>query len=71
MANHRRVNNVGWVNDQNYRKDDETPLLAVVGDPYTEALRLPNTLATNLEHRLRVYRGVFFNLLGVAFHWPL
>jgi hypothetical protein len=60
-VNHRRVNNAGWVNDQNYRKEDETPLLAVVGDSYVEALMVPygNTfygrLAEKLEGRLRVY----------------
>jgi hypothetical protein len=61
MVNYRRVNNAGWVNDQNYRKDDETPLLAVVGDSYIEALMVPyaktlyGRLAKNLEGRLRVY----------------
>jgi hypothetical protein len=61
MINHRRVNNAGWVNDQNYRKDEETPLLAVVGDSYIDALMVPyaetlyGRLAKNLEGRLRVY----------------
>jgi hypothetical protein len=61
LVNHRRVNNAGWVNDQNYRKEDETPLLAIIGDSYVEALMVPygNTLygrlAKELEGRQRVY----------------
>jgi hypothetical protein len=61
MVNHRRVNNMGWVNDQNYKKDDRTPLLAVIGDSYIEALmvRYDKTiygrLAKELDGRLRVY----------------
>jgi len=61
MVNHRRVNNMGWVNDQNYKKDDKTPLLAVIGDSYIEALMVPydktayGRLAKELDGRLRVY----------------
>jgi hypothetical protein len=61
MVNRRRVNNDGWVNDQTYRKDDQTPLLAIVGDSYIEALMVPyaqtlyGRLAEKLAGRLRVY----------------
>jgi hypothetical protein len=61
MVNHRRVNDAGWVNDQNYRKDDEKPLLAIIGDSYVEAMMVPyaqtlyGRLASNLQGRLRVY----------------
>lgn len=61
MVNHRRVNDAGWVNDQNYRKDDETPLLAIIGDSYVEAMMVPyaqtlyGRLAGELKGRLRVY----------------
>jgi hypothetical protein len=61
MVNHRRVNNAGWVNDQDYRKNDETPLLAIIGDSYIEAMMVPyaktlyGRLAKQLEGRLRVY----------------
>jgi hypothetical protein len=61
MANHRRVNNAGWVNDQIYRKHHETPLIAVIGDSYVEALMVPyaktlyGRIANKLEGRLRVY----------------
>lgn len=61
MVNHRHVNNDGWVNDQNYKKDDHTPLLAIIGDSYIEALMVPyaktlnGRLAKELNDRLRVY----------------
>jgi hypothetical protein len=61
MVNHRRVNNDGWINDQDYKKDDQTPLLAVIGDSYVEAAMVPyaktlyGRLAEKLEGRFRVY----------------
>jgi hypothetical protein len=61
LVNRGRVNNAGFVNDQDYRMDDETPLLAVVGDSYIEALMVPYAgtvqarLAERLAGRLRVY----------------
>lgn len=61
MVNRRRVNNTGWVNDQDYQKEDMKPLLAVVGDSYIEALMLPydktmyGRLARQMDGRLRVY----------------
>ena len=61
MANRGHINNAGFVNDQDYRKDDKTPLLAVVGDSYIEAAMAPygqtlhGRLAKNFEGRLRVY----------------
>src|SRR5262245_20909138 len=61
MVNRGRVNNAGFINDQEYRKDDDTPLLAIVGDSMIEAqmVAYPDTLqgrlAKALEGRLRVY----------------
>ena len=61
MGDCGRVNNAGFVNDQVYRKEDEPPLLAVVGDLYIQAAMVPypetlhGRLASNLEGRLRVY----------------
>ena len=61
MLNHRRVNNAGWVNDQDYHHQDDTPLLAVVGDSYVEAMMVPYAktfyghLASTFGGRLRVY----------------
>jgi hypothetical protein len=61
MSQRGHVNNAGFVNDQDYRKDGETPLLAVVGDSYIEAAMVPypetlqGRLAENLKGRLRVY----------------
>ena len=60
-VNRGRVNNAGWVNDQDYRKDDATPLLAVVGDSFIEAQMVPYAetmqarLAKALEGQFRVY----------------
>lgn len=40
IVNEIRVNNAGFVNDQDYTIDD-TPLLAVIGDSYIEAAMVP------------------------------
>ena len=61
LANTGRINNAGFVNDQPYRRDDGTPLLAVVGDLYIEAWIIPyaetmhGRLASNVDGKLRVY----------------
>jgi len=61
LANRGRVNNAGFVNAQNYHKDGETPLLAVIGDSYIEAAMVPypetmhGRLARAMEGKLRVY----------------
>ena len=61
MVNYRRVNNAGWVNDQDYQHQAETPLLAIVGDSYIEAMMVPyaetlyGRLASTLDGRFRVY----------------
>jgi hypothetical protein len=36
-VNRGRVNNAGWINDQDYSRDDPQPLVAVIGDSYIEA----------------------------------
>src|SRR5262249_38159509 len=56
-----RVNNAGWVNDQDYARDAATPLIAVVGDSYIEAQMVPyaetmqGRLAAALQGCARVY----------------
>jgi hypothetical protein len=61
LANRGRVNNAGFINDQDYSKNGDTPLLAVIGDSYIEApiVQYPETihgrLAKSLEGQLRVY----------------
>jgi len=61
LASRGHVNNAGFVNDQDYQKDDRLPLLAVVGDSMIEAAMLPyrdtvhGRLAKALAGRLRVY----------------
>lgn len=41
LVNRLRVNNAGFVNDQDYRKESPRPLIAVVGDSYVEAAMVP------------------------------
>lgn len=61
LANRGHVNNAGFVNDQDYRKDGGSPLLAVVGDSMIEAAMVPyrdtlhGRLAKLLDGKLRVY----------------
>jgi hypothetical protein len=61
VANRGRVNNAGFVNDQDYQKNGELPLLAVIGDSMIEAAMVPyrdtlqGRLADALAGKLRVY----------------
>ncbi len=65
-VNRGRVNNAGWVNDQDYRKPeprsgDAEPLIAVIGDSFIEAQMVPyvetlqGRLARALAGEFRVY----------------
>lgn len=57
----KRVNNFGFVNDQDYDPEAGEPLLAVVGDSYVEAVQVEHhhtfhgLLADALRDRARVY----------------
>jgi hypothetical protein len=59
--NRGRINNAGFINDQDYDPADRRPLLAVVGDSYIEALMVPfrQTLHARMQdcigERGRVY----------------
>lgn len=61
QVNRGRVNNAGWVNDQDYHRDAALPLIAIIGDSYIEAEMVPyagtvqGRLAAALEGRFRVY----------------
>ena len=61
MVNRGRVNNAGFINDQDYVHQDATPLLAVIGDTYIQAQMVPydKTLHGRLQaaahKRFRVY----------------
>jgi hypothetical protein len=61
LVSHVRVNNDGWVNEQDYQKEDPIPLLAIIGDSFIEADAVPyaqtvqGRLAEALKARLRVY----------------
>lgn len=61
LVNRGHVNNAGFVNDQDYHKDDSLPLLAVVGDSMIEAAMVPyretvhGRLAKALAGKSRAY----------------
>ena len=61
VVNQVRVNNYGYVNDQDYHPTDASPLLAVIGDSYVEATAVPyaktlhGRLAKALKGTGRVY----------------
>ena len=61
MQNEVRSNNYGFINNQDYYPRDTSPLVAVIGDSYVEAVMVPykNTmhglLAKKLARRTRVY----------------
>src|SRR5205085_2215332 len=61
LVNRGHVNNAGFVNNQDYQREKESPLIAVVGDSYIEAAMVPfgetmhGRLAAALDGRLRVY----------------
>ena len=56
-----KINNFGFVNDLDYDPDAQSPLLAVIGDSFVEALQVPfrdtcaGRLATRLDGTARVY----------------
>ena len=68
-VNRGRINNYGFVNEQDYDTTHRTPLLAVVGDSYVEALMVPygetlhGLLGSAVGSRGRVYS---FGLSGAS-----
>ncbi|HEX5864710.1 MAG TPA: hypothetical protein VF014_10745 [Casimicrobiaceae bacterium] len=61
IVNRIRINNAGYVNDQDYDATDPRPLVAVVGDSYVEASMVPprdtlhSRLAAAFAPAVRVY----------------
>jgi len=61
IAAKKHVNNYGFVNDQDYVPEQNTPLLAIIGDSYVEATQVENRatmhglLAATIAERGRVY----------------
>ncbi|MBI5774608.1 MAG: hypothetical protein HZA89_12800 [Verrucomicrobia bacterium] len=61
LVNQLRINNDGFVNDQDYEARYDSPLFAVVGDSYIEAAMIPyaetvqGRLAAAVDGRGRVY----------------
>lgn len=59
-ANKKRVNNAGFMNQQDYISESTVPLLAVVGDSFIEAMQVPDNatypaLLQTEPEKLRVY----------------
>lgn len=64
-----RINNAGFVNDQDYDSTSSTSVLAVVGDSYVEALmvKYPETVQGRLAQRLGSSARVYsFGMSGAA-----
>ncbi len=61
LANRGRINNDGFINDQDYVTADRPPLVAVIGDSFIEAAMVPygqtlqGRLSQDFQGRLRVY----------------
>lgn len=69
MVNRGHVNNLGYVNDQDYTSDPKRPLIAVIGDSYIEALMVPypDTLQGRLAKALKDQASVYsFAASGAA-----
>lgn len=60
-ANRGRVNNDGFVNDQDYDPTDTRPLLAIVGDCFIEAAMVPSrdTVQARLAEQIRATGRVY------------
>jgi hypothetical protein len=75
-ARKRKVNNVGFISDQAYDNSAKTPLIAIVGDSYIEAMQVDylDTAEANLlakcEPNARVYSfGAQFAPLSQYLSW--
>lgn len=69
LSNSGRINNYGFVNDQDYDPDAPLPLVGVIGDSYIEAIMVPyaDTLHARLAERLAGSARVYsFGLYGSA-----
>lgn len=61
LVNEVRVNNEGFVNNEDYHVVENMPLLTIVGDSYVEAMMVPfedtfmARLAKTWQHKLNVY----------------
>src|SRR5499426_2263567 len=66
LVNRARINNDGFINDEDYVENDPRPLLAVVGDSYVEAAMVPNqqTFYRRLADQLKNGRVYSFGASG-------
>ncbi len=67
-VNRVRVNQQGFVNKYDYDADPPTPVLAVIGDSYVEAMMVPHeeTLFGRLENDARSQYGDAFRVYSFA-----
>jgi hypothetical protein len=72
----RQVNNAGFISDQGYKKADKTPLIAIVGDSYIEAMQVDYSdtaeahLLTKCAPHARIYSfGAQFAPLSQYLSW--
>jgi len=61
LVNRARINNDGFINDEDYVENDPRPLLAVVGDSYVEAAMVPNqqTLYRRLGDQIKAKGRIY------------
>ena len=66
MTNKVHVNNMGFVNRQDYVREDPRPLMAVIGDSYIEAMMVPQdkTCYARLEQLEPQWRFYSFGISG-------
>lgn len=76
IVNRVRTNNLGFVNDQDYVTDPPSPLLALIGDSYVEALMVPfhdsvaGRLLTRSTRSERVY-SFGTSSSALSNYWPM
>jgi len=75
-ARKRQVNNAGFISDQSYDREAQTPLIAMVGDSYIEAMQVDYVdtaeaqLSANCSQHARVYSfGAQFAPLSQYLSW--
>jgi hypothetical protein len=61
LVNRGRINNDGWINNQDYQRGGSPPVLAIIGDSYIAAAMVPyaqtvqGRIAEELNGELRIY----------------
>jgi len=63
----KHSNNYGFLNDQDYSREDDSPLMAIIGDSFVEAMQVENKVTMHgiLARELAAYEGRVYSF-GVA-----